>query len=442
MTSHIVIRARRLIDGSGNKPLDFPVVVVKNNQIIKVGTEGRLDVPQGEEVKEIVFENGTLLPGLMDSHTHICSGKLLRSNKRLEPVLTPEEQTFRNYPYHSGVSTWESRTVFPEGVKMALAINNCKNTLYSGITTIKDAGGPNRIPWDLREAYKMRLIEAPRLLISGWALTITGGHGWLSGDGEADGVDEVRKKVRQFVKEGVDLIKIMASGGGATPRSNNRMVSFSEAELRAIVEEAHKFGRTTFAHCEAYESIGNAARAGVDVLEHCGFILPDGTRGFDEEAAKTIVEKKLFYNPTLQTGSQVRDSLRAKRARGEILTEREKRRLEAQEYKIERKQENLARMVEMGVKVVAGSDASGDRLLRTMELMVEAGLTPMQVIVAATSNGAKAMRMDHLFGTIKEGLKADIIAVEGDPSKNISDLRSLKMVMQEGKIKGIELNGV
>jgi imidazolonepropionase-like amidohydrolase len=151
-----------------------------------------------------------------------------------------------------------------------------------------------------------------------------------------------------------------------------------------------------------------------------------------------MAEKKLFYNPTLQTGSQVRDSLKAKKERGEDLTEREKQRLEAQEYKIKRKQRNLLKMVKMGVRVVAGSDGIGlgnsARLIRAMELMVEAGLTPMQVIVSATSNPAKALKMDHLFGTIKPGLKADIIAVKGEPSKNISDLRSLKMVMQEGKI--------
>jgi len=429
-----VLRAKRLIDGSGKEPIDHPVVVVKDSQIAEVGTENEVDVPEGENVEEITLENETLLPGFIDSHTHICSGAVLASNQtRGETRITAEERTFRAYPHHVGVSTWEPRATLPEGIRMIVATMNARNTLRAGITTIKDAGGPNRIPWDLREAWKMGLIDAPRILISGWPLTITGGHGWLSGDCEADGVDGVRKKVRQFVKQDVDVIKIMASGGGATPRSNNRQVSFSEDELRAIVEEAHKLGRTTFAHCEAYDSIGNAARAGVDALEHCGFILADGSRGFDEEAVKIMAQKRLFYNSTLQTGSEVRDSLREKKASREILTQSEERALEVQEYKIRRKQENLARIVKMGVQIVAGSDAGGDRLLRSMELMVEAGLTTMQVIVAATSNGAKALKMDHLFGTIRKGLKADIIAVEGNPSKNISDLRSLKMVMREGK---------
>lgn len=410
MNSYIVLRARRLIDGSGKKPIDDPVVVVKDSRIIEVGTESQIDAPQGEDIKEIVLENETILPGLIDSHLHLALG------------------TGGGYDAMMRES---------DGVQLITGVINACEALHAGITTIKEAGARNRVTFDLREAWKMGLIEAPRLIISGRPLTITGGHFHFCNDNEADGVEEVRKKVRQFVKEGVDSIKIMASGGG-TRGTNNRKSTFSEDELIAIVEEAHKYGRTTFAHCEAYESIENAARAGVDVLEHCGFILPDGARGFDKAAVKIMVEKKLFYDPTIQTGSQVRDSLRAKKTRGETLTEMEERRLEAQEYKIRRKQENLAQMVKMGVQVVAGSDGIGlgnsTRLLRAMDLMVEAGLTPMQVIVAATSKGAKALRMGHLFGTIKEGLKADIIAVEGDPSKNISDLRSIKMVMQDGKI--------
>jgi len=440
MDSSFVLRARRLIDGSGKDPIDNPVVVVKDSQIVEVGTEGNVDIPQGEDVKEITLENETILPGLIDSHIHLCNGSgTWRSQIATGAILTPEEKTFRSYPYHQGVSRWKDpRELDTDGIRLIAATIIAREALHAGITTIKDAGGYHEVPWDLREAWKMGLIETPRILISGWQLCVTGGHGWPKGDCEADGVDGVRKKVRQFVKEDVDVIKISASGGGATARSNNLQVSFSEDELRAIVEEAHKFGRTTFAHCEAYDSIGNAARAGVDVLEHCGFLLPDRTRGFDEEAVKTMAEKKLFYNPTIQTGSQVLDSLKAKKERGETLTQREERSLERSAYKIRRKQENLVRMVKMGVQIVIGSDSSyigsGGRLLRAMEIMVDAGLTPMQVIVAATSNGAKAMNMDHLFGTIKAGLKADIIAVEGNPSKKISDLRSLKMIMQEGKI--------
>ena len=375
-----------------------------------VGVVGQVNVPRVKSEKEIVIKKETLLPGLVDSHIHLALG------------------TGGGY---------EAMMREPDGIQLMTGIINAHQALYSGITTVKEAGARNRVALDLKEGWKMGLIEAPRLVVSGRPITMTGGHFHFCNNNEADGVDEVRKKVRQLVKEDVDVIKVMASGGG-TPGTDNRQASFSEDELTALVEEAHKYNRTTFAHCEAIESVGNAARAGVDVLEHCGFILPDGSRGFDEEAVRTMVRNQLFYNPTLQTGSKILDSLRMKRSHEKVLTEKEKKSLERLEYKIRRKQENMMRMVKMGVQIVAGSDGIGlgnsDRLIRAMELMVEAGLTPMQVITAATSNGAKAMNMGHLFGTVKKGLKADIIAVEGDPSENISTLRSIKMVMSEGKI--------
>jgi imidazolonepropionase-like amidohydrolase len=410
MSSQYVIHARRLIDGSGEEPIDFPIVFVKDGEIKDVGVKDQLDLPKGKDIEEIVLKKETLLPGLVDSHLHLALG------------------TGGGY---------EAMMRETDGIQLITGIINARQALYAGITTIKEAGARNRVALDLREGWKRGIIEAPRLVVSGRPITITGGHFHFCNDNEADGVAEVRKKVRQLVKENVDVIKIMASGGG-TMGTDNRQVSYSESELKAIVEEAHKYNRTTFAHCEAIESIGNAARAGVDVLEHCGFILPDGSRGFDEEAVKTMVRNNLFYNPTLQTGSKILDSLKMKQAKKIVLTEMEKQNLDRQEYKIRRKQENMVRMVNMGVQIVAGSDGIGlgnsDRLIRAMELMVEAGLTPMQVIVAATRNCAKAMNMGHLFGTVKKGLKADIIAVEGNPSENISALRSIKMVMSEGKI--------
>jgi imidazolonepropionase-like amidohydrolase len=205
------------------------------------------------------------------------------------------------------------------------------------------------------------------------------------------------------------------------------------------VDEANKLGKTTMAHCEAYDSVGNAARAGVNVLEHCGFILPDGTRGYDKDAVKTMVENHLYYNPTLQTGSQLLGALKKKKSIGKALIVEEIQTHDRLEYKIKRKSENLMKMVEMGVQVVAGSDEIGlgnsTRLIQTLELMVDAGMTPIQVIASATSMAAKALRMDHLFGTVRTGLAADIISVSGDPSKDISCLKLPSMVMQSGKIK-------
>jgi imidazolonepropionase-like amidohydrolase len=409
MDSFVVLRARRLMDGTERDPVDHPVVVVKDNSISAVGVEGDVVLPRSRDVEDVTVEGGTLLPGLIDSHVHLALG------------------TRGSYEEMMGET---------DSVHLMTGIINAREALHAGITTVKEAGARNRVALDLREGWRRGLMESPRLVVSGRPLTVPGGHFHFCNDNECRDADEVRMRVRQLVEEGVDFIKVMASGGG-TRGTSSREPSFSEEEIRAAVDEAHKHGRTVSAHCEAYESVGNAARAGVDVLEHCGFILKDGSRGFDEEAVRTMTEKKLYYDPTLQTGSSARDALREKEKDG-ALTEDERSALEGLDYKIRRKSENLARMVEMGVQVVAGSDGIGlgnsARLIRAMELMVEAGMTPLQVIASATGNAARAMRMDYLFGALKVGLEADIIAVEGDPSVNISSLRSVKMVMQSGRI--------
>ena len=156
--------------------------------------------------------------------------------------------------------------------------------LHAGITTMMDAGARNFVAHNLRQGINMGLVTGPRLFVAGRPLTITGGHFHFCNDNEADGVDQVIKRVRQFVKEDADFIKIMASGGGSAnigslggPTASQ--VAFNGDEIQAAVNESHKLGRVTTAHCEAYESVRRAAEAGVDIICHCGFILPDGSRG-------------------------------------------------------------------------------------------------------------------------------------------------------------------
>jgi imidazolonepropionase-like amidohydrolase len=409
MSGYTVIRARKLIDGTGNRPLDYPMVVLKDSRIVDVGNEDQLDPPRGEYVKQITLENETLLPGLIDSHVHLALGTCGSYDEMMNET---------------------------DGVQLLTGVANAREALRAGITLVKDAGARNRVTLDLKEGWKQGMILAPRLYVSGRPLTVPGGHFHFCNNNECSGVEEVREKVKQFVNEKVDIIKIMASGGG-TKGTSNRQSAFTEDELRVAVEEAHLFNKTTMAHCEAYESVGNAARAGVDVLEHCGFILPDGTRGFDKSAVRTVVKNNLFYNPTLQTGSTVRDNLQLRSERGETLLNREKSILEELNYKIRKKSENLISMFKMGVQIVAGSDGIGlgtsTQLLRTLELMVDAGLSPMDVIISATSNAARALKMNHILGTITKGLEADMIAVKGNPLENISNLRFVKMVIQRGQ---------
>jgi imidazolonepropionase-like amidohydrolase len=416
MNRYTVIRAKRMIDGTGSELVNNPVIVVKGDRIHQVTTDGDGKIPHGEGVKELNLEDQTILPGLIDTHIHLTLGTYGGYSKIIQ----------------------ES-----DSVHLMAGVANARAALHAGITTMMDAGARNLVAQSLRLGINIGLVEGPRLFISGRPLTITGGHFYFCNDNEADGVDEVIKKIRQFVKEDVDYVKIMASGGGSAnigslggPSASQ--VAYNEDELRSAVDESHKLGRITTAHCESYESVGNAARSGVDILCHCGFILPDGTRGFDEDAVKIMAEKGLYYSPTLQTGSNRYDGLSSKKKEGHGLTEEEERSLNDLEYKFQRKFENLMRIRKMGVKVVAGSDSTGigtsTRLLRTMEMLVDAGMSPLEVIASATGTAAEAFKMESLFGTIRVGLKADIISVIGSPENNISDLRNLTFCMKDGII--------
>jgi len=404
-----ILRPELLIDGTGNPPRKEAIVAVEGTKILFVGSEAKFEPPSGRDVQHVDLAGKTILPGLVDDHVHLALGT-------------------------SG--GYEAMMRDSDGIQLVTGIVNAGQALRAGITAVKDCGARNRISFDLRDAQTRGLILGPRILVSGRPLCITGGHFHFCNDNECDGPWEVRKRARQMLKEGVDFIKLMASGGG-TKGTDNKRPSFEEEEIRAAVEEAEKFGKTVSAHCEAYDSVGRAARGGVHIIQHAGFIRPDGTRGFDEEAVRTMVKKGLYYDPTLQTGSLLMDMLREKKTRGESLSEKEKEQLANAEYKIKQKSENLVRMVKMGVKLVAGSDGIGlgncTRLVRTLELMVEVGITPLEAIVSATGRAAEAIRMNHIFGILAEGRQADIIAVNGDPTRNISVLRLPVMVMQAGK---------
>jgi len=378
-----ILRPELLIDGTGNPPRKEAIVAVEGTKILFVGSEAKFEPPSGRDVQHVDLAGKTILPGLVDDHVHLALGT-------------------------SG--GYEAMMRDSDGIQLVTGIVNAGQALRAGITAVKDCGARNRISFDLRDAQTRGLILGPRILVSGRPLCITGGHFHFCNDNECDGPWEVRKRARQMLKEGVDFIKLMASGGG-TKGTDNKRPSFEEEEIRAAVEEAEKFGKTVSAHCEAYDSVGRAARGGVHIIQHAGFIRPDGTRGFDEEAVRTMVKKGLYYDPTLQTGSLLMDMLREKKTRGESLSEKEKEQLANAEYKIKQKSENLVRMVKM----------------------VEVGITPLEAIVSATGRAAEAIRMNHIFGILAEGRQADIIAVNGDPTRNISVLRLPVMVMQAGK---------
>ena len=192
-------------------------------------------------------------------------------------------------------------------IMLLRAAHNTYIHLSSGVTTLRDCGARNRITFDLREGAMQGRSTAPRLLLSGRPVTITGGH-FFWRNGEADGEDGVCNAVRQLVEEGSDFIKIMASGGG-TAITYNRKHSYGVGELRAIVEEAHVHGKLTTTHCLATQSMINALDAGVDMMEHGGFIEPGGSYVYRPKIAERIAQHGMYVSPTVQTGYRGREAL-------------------------------------------------------------------------------------------------------------------------------------
>jgi imidazolonepropionase-like amidohydrolase len=405
-----VIRAKALYDGTAGPPVPDAVVVVEGSRIVAAGPEAGVETPSGPGVQELDHRDGFLLPGLIDAHTHLMFGA---GDATYEEVIERDS----------------------DEVMLLRAARNAHIHLSAGVTTLRDCGARNQVTFDLRRGVRQGLALAPRLLLSGRPVTVSGGHFWWCNQ-EADGVEGVRKAVRQLVRDGADFIKIMASGGGSAG-TDPRRPSYSVEELRAIVDEAHSLGKPTTAHCIATQSIVNALDAGVDSIEHATFIDPDGEYRFNPRIAERIAEQRVLVSPTVQTGYRKRERLLAIIERGHPLTPEEKIRLEALHIKCEKQVEFLGRLwSEWEVPIVAGTDSIqtfGDYCLG-LELQGQAGMDPSDVIQSATSVAAQAIGLDHLVGTIEAGKEADLIVTDQDPLRDIRALRSMRMVMQKGTV--------
>ncbi len=375
-----IIRAGWLIDGTGAALRRDVLLTIENGVITNVGPAGTL--PQG-----IVLDLGeyTVLPGLINMHTHI---------------VMPGDGT----PF----AEWME---LPDELLLLQAHRNVLTALETGVTTIRDCGGKGMLTFRLREAIRKGIVAGPRLVLSGRPLTITGGHCRYFG-GEVDGPEEMRRAARQLLKEGADFIKIMASGGG-TVGTYSQFPSFDVEEMRAAIHEAHAIGKRASCHCIATESISNAIDAGTDHIEHCSFMAPDTSQHYDEQIAHRVADAGVYVTPTLQVMAA------GKMAAGNLV--------------------NVRHLHELGVPIVAGNDAGWARtgfgdFYRELELLAQAGMTPLEAIHAATGRAAEACQLAGVIGTVATGCAADLLAVRGDPLTDLKALAAPDVVMQAGHI--------
>jgi imidazolonepropionase-like amidohydrolase len=397
-----IFRAETLIDGSGAEPQRDMEIRVRDGTIEAVAPVGALPFAADAQV----FDNPgkTVLPGFIDGHVHLMFGAGPRT---YDDVVTHDSDT----------------------LMLLRAVRNAELHLRAGVTTVRDAGARNRVTFELREGVEAGLVRTPRLLLCGRPLTVTGGHFWWC-HGEADGVDGVRTATRQLLKEGADFIKIMASGGAA---NDSWYSSYSVEELKVAVAEAHQVGKKTMAHCLGADSIARAVEAGLDQVEHLNFLHPDGARVFDERLAERIVADDVVVSPTIQTSYRELERLEAL---GEALSPAERQLRDTYRYKIDTKLDFVRRFHELGAVIVAGTDAIqrfGDFAVG-LELLHRAGLSPMEVIVAATSRAARAVGMEGSVGALKPGQHADLLYVEGDPLVDLGALSRVETVVLGGEV--------
>ncbi len=403
----VVLRSAQVIDGTGAEPIRNGVIVVTNDKIVAVGPSGSVTIPAGAKV--IDLGDATLMPGLIDAHTHII-GRTLGD---------PEGE-------NSSVRDIDSFGAI-------LGVSNAQKTLFAGFTTIRNVGAPNFDDIALRKAINDGWIIGPRILTAGHSLGITGGHcdengyrpGLADGDyktGIADGPEAVRAAVRYQVKYGADLIKTCATGGVLSEGDAVGATQYTYEELKAMVDEAHKLERKVAAHAHGTEGIKIATRAGVASIEHGSFL--------DEEGAKMMAARGTFLVPTLMAGEAVERLAKSgflKGLRGEKALAAAAAMRNALKIAIVNK-----------VLIALGTDAlviphgtNGHEFA----LMVEwGGMRPLDAITAGTLNGAKLLGLDKTIGSLSVGKLADIVAVSGDPLKDIKKMENAVFVMKNGVI--------
>jgi imidazolonepropionase-like amidohydrolase len=390
-----VIHAGHMLDVKTGKTLNDVWVAIEGNTIVRVGT--------GAEAAANIIElpNATLLPGLIDAHTHLT----------YDPTFGYQEL---------GISIPKEALI---GAK------NARVTLEAGFTTVRNVGARGYTDIALRDAINEGMIPGPRILASGPALSITGGHcdenllpyEWhAKSDGAADGIEGVQHKVREIIKYGADVIKICATGGVLSKGDDPRASQYTLDEMKAIVADAHRLGRKVAAHAHGAQGIAWAAEAGVDSIEHGSYI--------DDNAIKVMKEHGTYLVPTQYLSDWMRDNA-ARIGLPAMYAEKMKTTTGVS-------RQNVKKAIDAGVKIAFGTDAAvypHGLNAHEFAVYVRMGMTPLQAIQTATINAADLLAWDKI-GSIEAGKFADIIAVNGDPAKDVTVLENPVFVMKGGVV--------
>jgi len=400
-----ILHCGKLIDVKNKAVLENMSVIIEGNKIVDV-KQGYVQARPADKLMDL--KNRTVMPGLMDMHVHL-EGETKRGGVADRFTMNPQDIAF-------------------ESVKYANV------TLMGGFTTVRDLGGSG-VNVSLRNAINKGFITGPRIYTAGKSIATTGGHadptnGYrknLMGDpgpneGVINGADDARKAVRQRYKDGADLIKITATAGVLSQAKDALGAQFTEEELKAIVETAKDYGFKVAAHAHGPEGMKRAIRAGVTSIEHGTYM--------DDEAIELFIKYGTWYVPTIIAGKSTADSARMPGYYSDIVTPKAL-------VVGPRIQATFTKAYKAGVKIAFGTDAgvyAHGKNWKEFVYMVEGGMPAIETIRSATYNTAELLGISDILGVIEKGKLADIIAVDGDPVKDISVMEKVVFVMKDGVV--------
>ena len=380
-----VLTAPRVI--TGDQTVTDGAVVIGDQSLDWVGPAEALPAEYAALARTDHPES-TIMPGLIDSHVHLG---------------------FDGGPNPAARMRSES-----DEQQLVLMLHSARDLLGVGVTTARDLGARAYLDVVVRDAIAAGLARGPRMVVATRPITVTGGHCWFMG-GEADSDDELRRMVRTHHKHGADLIKVMSTGGFMTTGSAPWYAQFTETQLAVIVEEAGRVDKPVAAHAHGIEGIRRAVEAGVTTLEHCSFVTETNERRFEEPLAARIADRRIFVCPTINVNAPYIAELT-----GIVVGE------------------HLLAMHDMGVRLIAGTDAGIDntphhQYVGGLEYLVTLGFRAAEVLAMATTEAAAALGVDTITGRLAPGFDADVIVVDGDPSTDITALGRLRRVIARGR---------
>ncbi|HUI41953.1 MAG TPA: amidohydrolase family protein [Terriglobia bacterium] len=397
----VAVKAGHLLDVRSGEYRQDQIILIEGGRIKAVGAAGEVQIPPGAKVVDL--SSRTVLPGLIDCHTHLTFSPYLGAYRALS-MSVPREAL--------------------------LGARNARVTLEAGFTTVRNVGARGFSDVALRDAINAGDVPGPRMLVSGPPLSITGGHAdenllapefHALGDGVADGVPAVMARVREDIKYGADVIKFMATGGVLSEGDNPALEQYSPEEMRAIIETAHGLGRKVAAHAHGALGIHDAVLAGVDSIEHGSFI--------NEEDIQLMKQHGTYLVPTLYLMDWFMENYQKMGLTENMLAKAR--------VVMPAARENVSRAIHEGVKIAFGTDAAvypHGLNAHEFPVMVKLGMTPLAAIQASTIGAADLIGWPDRVGSLEPGKFADLIAVEGDPLQDVSALERVDFVMKGGEV--------